>query len=554
MKSRYNRIMVATFGYDNGSRRTSRVLGDAPGTQTAWVYGRQDDLPTAINSGIPGASFSYTYDANKNKLTEGISAPMANVGFNSTAYDPADRLTAWNRTDGNLDQAWNLSLVGNWATFTENQVQQTRTHTAVHEIAAIDANPIAHDATGNLTRNPGDTLDRYTWDFDNRLASADVDQDGTPDCLYRHDALGRRVSKTVPDGEASVTTVFVGTIQALEYSPHAVQVLAEYPADALAASPVRKFVYAEYIDEPVMMLSTNGATTTPYYYHQNSLYSVAALTDVSGTVVERYAYSAYGKPMFLDANANLLDPQESTVGNPYLFTGRRLDPETGLYYYRARMYDAVLGRFVSRDPIGYAGGSLGLYAYVRNDPLRMLDPLGMIPQSELDCQTACYAGCERQYPRWYQYHLYVGCVSGCNLGCAGKDVTFCNYVNSWPESYADALQCVCGGIGIADMIPLPPVLSQLSGGLDCACGIVTQLQMQCKHGNNWDSESFFKTFVLDCGTDVLTTLSGASLGGMMNGMIALFEGGLMSVQNEILKGAPGGKCVSKACTDWAASW
>ncbi len=232
----YNTDMVATFDYDAGSRRTSRVLGDTPGTQTAWVYGRQDNLPTAINAGVAGASFSYTYDANKNKLTEGISAPMANYGFNSTAYDPADRLTAWNRTDGNLDQAWNLSLVGNWATFTENQVQQTRTHTAVHEIAAIDAAPLAHDAAGNLTRTAGDLFDRYTWDFDNRLLAADVDQDGTPECGYQYDALGRRVSKTVPDGEGSATTVFVGSIQALGYSPHAKQVVAEYAADA--APPV----------------------------------------------------------------------------------------------------------------------------------------------------------------------------------------------------------------------------------------------------------------------------------------------------------------------------
>ncbi|MDZ7619221.1 MAG: hypothetical protein U1E05_19660 [Patescibacteria group bacterium] len=195
MKSRYNRIMVATFAYDNALRRTSRTLGDTPGTQSAWVYGRQDNLPTAINSAIPGASFTFTYDANKNKLTEGISAPMADYGFNSTTYDSADRLTAWNRTDGNLDQAWDLSLVGNWAAFTENQVQQTRSHTSVHEIAAIDSNPIAHDAAGNLTRNAGDTLDRFTWDFDNRLATADVDQDGTADCLYRHDSLGRHGSR-----------------------------------------------------------------------------------------------------------------------------------------------------------------------------------------------------------------------------------------------------------------------------------------------------------------------------------------------------------------------
>ena len=178
----YNSAMVATFAYDAASRRTSRTLGDTPGTQTTWTYGRQDNLPTAITSDIAGASFTYTYDANKNKLTEGISAPMANYGFNSTAYDQADRLTAWNRTDGNLDQAWDLSLVGDWATFTENQVQQTRSHTAVHEIAAIDATSVVHDATGNLTRNASDTLDRYTWDFDNRLVTADVDQDGTAEC------------------------------------------------------------------------------------------------------------------------------------------------------------------------------------------------------------------------------------------------------------------------------------------------------------------------------------------------------------------------------------
>ncbi len=378
--------MVATFAYDAASRRTSRTLGDTPGTQTAWVYGRQDNLPTAINSGVAGASFSYTYDANKNKLTEGISAPMANYGFNSTAYDPADRLTAWNRTDGNLDQAWNLSLVGNWATFTENQVQQTRSHTSVHEIAAIDSNPIAHDPAGNLTRNAGDTLDRYTWDFDNRLATADVDQDGTPECAYRYDALGRRVSKTVPDGEGSTTTVFVGTIQAVTHSPHAAQVVAEYAADAFPASPERKFVYAEYIDEPVMMLATSGATTTSYYYHQNSLYSVSAITDASGTVVERYAYSAYGRPIFLDASANLLDPQASTIGNPYLFTGRRLDEHTGLYYYRARMYDAELGRFVGRDPIGYTAG-WHLYNYVENKPLHRLDPTGFAPGELVECRT-----------------------------------------------------------------------------------------------------------------------------------------------------------------------
>jgi RHS repeat-associated protein len=63
------------------------------------------------------------------------------------------------------------------------------------------------------------------------------------------------------------------------------------------------------------------------------------------------------------------------VGNPYFFTGRRLDFETGLYYYRARMYSANLGRFLQTDPIGYADG-INWYAYCGNNPVMFVDPTG----------------------------------------------------------------------------------------------------------------------------------------------------------------------------------
>ena len=67
--------MVASFTYDNGSRRTSRTLGDTPGTQTTWTYGRQDNLPTVINSGVPGASFSYSYDREQEQANRGHLSP-----------------------------------------------------------------------------------------------------------------------------------------------------------------------------------------------------------------------------------------------------------------------------------------------------------------------------------------------------------------------------------------------------------------------------------------------------------------------------------------------
>ena len=66
----------------------------------------------------------------------------------------------------------------------------------------------------------------------------------------------------------------------------------------------------------------------------------------------------------------------SQINNPYGFTGRRFDKETGLWYYRNRMYSAELGRFMQRDPAGYVDG-MNLYAYVRNNPLRYLDPWGL---------------------------------------------------------------------------------------------------------------------------------------------------------------------------------
>ena len=121
------------------------------------------------------------------------------------------------------------------------------------------------------------------------------------------------------------------------------------------------------------MLGVSGETETKYYYHQNNLYSVGALTDSSGAVVERYAYSAYGTPIILAPDGSTVR-STSTVSNPYLFTGRRLDSETGLQYSRARYYDFNLGRFIGRDPIA---ADVNLYSYCDNNSLMYVDPNGL---------------------------------------------------------------------------------------------------------------------------------------------------------------------------------
>ena len=91
--------------------------------------------------------------------------------------------------------------------------------------------------------------------------------------------------------------------------------------------------------------------------------------------MQRYEYDSFGnmrlKPHF--------------IKQPFTYTGREFDLETGLYYYRARYYDARAGRFVTKDPIGFDGGDVNLYVYVKNNPIIFTDPFGL--KSCADCDT-----------------------------------------------------------------------------------------------------------------------------------------------------------------------
>ena len=114
-----------------------------------------------------------------------------------------------------------------------------------------------------------------------------------------------------------------------------------------------------------------GAATSREYYHANRLGSVIAMADETGTLTAQYVYTPFG-----------VEDAYNASGNPFRYTGRRLDAQWGIYYYRARYYDPQIGRFLETDPAWYVD-SMNLYAYVQNDPINMTDPTGMCTGSRL---------------------------------------------------------------------------------------------------------------------------------------------------------------------------
>jgi RHS repeat-associated protein len=178
---------------------------------------------------------------------------------------------------------------------------------------------------------------------------------------YKHDVAGRRVEKKV-DGYST------------RYVHDGGHVIAEYDGNN---NLLRKYIYGPGIDQPVSMIEVADANAT-YYYHFDALGSVVALSDSAGDTVQTYQYSVYGEVAVEDANHP----------NPYMFAGVRYDIEIGLYYNRARYYNPFMGRFLQRDPVG-CQVAMNLYKYCMNNPLNMVDPLGLYASDACDVCKPC---------------------------------------------------------------------------------------------------------------------------------------------------------------------
>ena len=408
-------VTIDTRNYDNGGRRTSEVLGN--GITETRAY-RTDNLLSSISySNTNIGNLGYSWDANKNKTAETIAGVMSGYGFTSagTSYDFEDRLTGYQRaaTSGSavLAQSWSLTSVGDWSSVTTNGTAVTRTHGPTHELLTSGGQSVTTDVKGNQTVLPASLATQaaqlgFSWDFDNRMKSSDIDANGSADVTFEHDALGRQIGRT----QGSTAVVYVQADQ---------QKIADYPRGGAASTASYRYVFGSYIDEPVVR-KTTGTGGTVLYYHRNQQYSIYALTNASGVVQERYAYTAYGQPTFLNASAAV--QTSSAAGNRYTYTAREWDATLGIHYFRARWMSGLTGRFLTRDPIGFDGGSYGIYEIFYSHPLAYVDPMGFCAEDK-DKDDPKYDDpecCEKFKKDFKEEIKKVGGVIATVICCKGK--------------------------------------------------------------------------------------------------------------------------------------
>jgi RHS repeat-associated protein len=333
------------FNYDDANRLTSKTLPN--NVVTTYTYdgmGRLTEL-THVSTNFSTTLFDdrYTYNgANQISQITGLTQTR------DLSYDDMDRLTGVT-VSGSPVESYAYDDIGNRTSSHLNSFLNYSPTTG--NLAETDTFDYSFDGNGNLVERDNHPLPppltqvseptTYTWDEENRLVALHTQNGREETMTYKYDALGRRVG----------ASVVLGSSTAFTYDgPDVVM-------DDNGSSQVT-YQNAPGIDNKLK--ADNGKTN---YFMQDHLGSTIGTTNIMGFLSSSGGYDSFGN------------------GNPpynrYGFTGREYDGVSGLMYYRARWYDPKVGRFISEDPIGFAGGDINLHGYVGNSPLMRKDPKGL---------------------------------------------------------------------------------------------------------------------------------------------------------------------------------
>jgi RHS repeat-associated protein len=374
---------VLTSVYDSGNRLTSRQLAGSGVTQalvdltytsrnelsgltrysdvlrttlagtTSYAYDDASRVTSIISKNAAGtalSTYTYLFD-NADRVTQESWWSGASNGTHTYAYDTTSQLTLDGTTSYSYDPNGNRTQVG---TYTYGQPNDNRvTNDGVYTYG--------YDAEGNRvtkSKGSGPTLDLTTYTYDNlnhlltvweTLGGADQVR-----VTYTYDVLGRRVQEDKAKMGGSVVTT--------HFAWDGDQVW----ADLTSGNAVQaRYVYGDVTDE---VLARVDATLGLLFYLTDIRLSVRDLISPVGVPLDHIEYGAFGA---------VTTESSAVTGGHIKFTGRDVDPDTGLQYNRARWLDLTTGQWTSEDPILFRAGDSNLQRYVGNNPTNATDPSGL---------------------------------------------------------------------------------------------------------------------------------------------------------------------------------
>ena len=376
---------LVSYAYDADGNRTACT--DVTGNCTKYTY---DLLGRMTGVRDEKTGFLATYEYTKAGDLKKVDTPVLHTAY---AYDGDRNLTAL-RTMAAGDASVEKILADNTYRYNKNGQRTEKTTLAgttkytydvLGQLIQENNHIYTYDRAGNRTSvQTDDRREIYSYDrgrLRNRTVERQQDPAGSQTYTYRYDAQGN----TLSDGENTYLYDCLNRITEVKTKAGDIQ-KNHYDAEGLRSQmeengKLVSFIYADreviaeedeagehirYIRGHELLASDSERARTYYHYACDEMGSITDITDCDGTVLNHYAYDAFGNRTV----------EEETVENRFGFAGEMLDAVTGQYYLRARFYNPVIARFLSEDT--YYGDGLNLYAYCHNNPVGYVDPSGHI--------------------------------------------------------------------------------------------------------------------------------------------------------------------------------
>ena len=380
-------VNTITRTYDALNRVTGQT--DADGNHIGYAYDMQGNL--SVLTYPDGKELEYSYDKNGNvilvtdwenretsfsydKNGRLVRTERADGSTESRSYDKAGQLLQIKDTakDGRLitDLSYSYNENGNIEQIRDKNAgtagmeskTETMTYDAVNRLISYNGKAVSYDADGNMLYGPlNGQMASFTYDCRNRLIRTETDSGEVTKYLY--DAENNRIGiikNAVTEQESRICYVVDST------SGELTQILQSRTEEAAKSADVG---ITTYLYAGNRLLAEDGAEYLTYHF--NNVGSTTAVTDKSGNIKYRYAYSVYGE---------LLKGNYGEV--LFLYNGQYgvQSDDNGLYYMRARYYNAAIKRFINQDTVTgsiESSQSLNRYAYVEGNPISYLDPFGL---------------------------------------------------------------------------------------------------------------------------------------------------------------------------------